>query len=218
MSPRKKTILLILAIGIFILVGCSGESTPTPTPTGLLGLIMETEDPNQGWATILYKWEDNQPPGWKVAVDVEIEVIIERDKNNPGRYVVHGSRGTIYYIQVDGGGGGGPCVINCDYEAQYYAEGEVVQISDVEGGNCQIPIKLDPEYGDVKRSGTCMKEAVENYGCAEVFLIFAEEGSNWTFDEDNQVIEKMVSQGQVHRAEIKNVQWPKELEKVCKWD
>ena len=79
MSPRKKTILITIAVVIFTLVGCSSGTTPTPTPTGLLGIRKETEDPNVGWATIVYKWEDNQPPAWNVSVDVEINVIIDQN-------------------------------------------------------------------------------------------------------------------------------------------
>ena len=219
MSPRKKTISIIIAIGIFILIGCSSGTTPTPTPTGLLGIRRETEDPDVGWATIVYKWEDNQPPGWNVSVDVEIKVIIERDKNNPERYLVHGSRGTTYYIQVYGGGGG-DCEINCNYPSQFFVEGELIRMDDAGIGYCQIPIKIYGDYDteNVERSGTCIQEAVENYGCAEAFLMFSKNESYWTFDKNNQIIEEDVPQGQVHRAEIKDIEWPKDLVKVCKWD
>lgn len=217
MNSQKRTICILLMV-ILVLVGCKTKPTPSaPEDTG------DETTGEEGWATLLYEFSDLQENVWALSVRAEVPVIIERGKENPEKFVVHGSRGTTYYTQIQTlNPDYTPCFVNCDFPMDFYFEGELARVFDENNKvNCQFRLKNDYTYDvkDVKRYGNCPFNMVEIFDCAGAFLISGGPPTNdWVFDKNNRVITPPMGPGQTLRAEITVTEWPEDMEDVCKWD
>ncbi len=218
MISRKK-LFIILVVFILIAVG-SCKSKPTPTaPVGGSSRDSSSSEEDSGSALLIYDYSIKQTGSMEVMVHVDIPVIIKRDKENPGKYTVTGSKDTTAYFVVYGKGGPkGGCTMNCDFPVTYPIKGNLKIIFEDEGNNCQISTQFigDFKLDQVKRYGDCPAAVTDTFDCPQFIMALADQYT-YVFDKNNLVIKPKSTAGVLRQAEIKNVVLPFDLDDACKW-
>ena len=208
-----------ILIGVFLaitLVGCKEKPTPAPQPD----TSVQEGSGDEGWITVVYEYTNKQSY-YELKTKVEQPLIIK--KNEEGRYLVHGSRGTTYYttgqtLNQDGN----PCYVHCDFPISVNIQGRLATVWNIDTGraDCQFELSntVTININDYKRYGDC-PYITDKFDCATTYVVFGgvpEE--SWKFTKQERTYEPKMGEGIHLKISIKSIEWPGDMAQVCKWD
>jgi hypothetical protein len=226
MSIDKKFLIIIMVLVIVLVGACDSDSTPNisidssedgsandgaeafPTP--------EESDGALGSATITYGYlaED---PNFDLKLTASIPVTIERDPNNPGKYLVTGFNNATAYLKNAGIDKGVQCWMRCDYQPISYAIGTLTQ-NYTEG--CIIKVKFSGDFllSTPSKSGNCSEPVYGLFKCEPLIGSFLDEHEYTFTKEVPNDIPKESDNRKNREAKITNVNMSSlSIDEFCKW-
>jgi hypothetical protein len=219
MIPRTKYFIILVVLISIVIGSCKSKPTPTAPVGGSSSDSSSSAEDSSGSALLIYDYSIKQPGAMEILVHVDIPVTIKRDGENPGKYIVTGSKDTTAYFVVYGKGGPkGGCTMNCDFPVAYPVKGNLKMIYEDEGINCQISTQFigDFKLDQVKRYGDCPAAVTDVFDCPKLIMALADQHT-YVFDKNNLVDIPKSDAGVLRQAEIKNVVLPIGLDDACKW-
>ena len=221
-----KRIFIIIMVLVLLLVGaCQSDSAPGPSAGGSSDdtsseLSEETGGESSaggadlGSATVAYEYLIIDK-GIDVKADVDIQVTIERDPNQPEKYLVNGFNTINATLKGTTAAGGSPCYMLCTYTVQYYAEGNLTQHYS-EG--CKISLKISGDFASAsfEKSGDCPSEGIALYDCESLAMSYLDD-HQYQFTKEKTIDSPLSDAGRTVIAEIMKVDMPSGMDEACKW-
>jgi len=224
MISRKKSLFFIMVVFLLVIAGCDSDSTPGVLTSGSSGDAIDESggdsssgEADLGSAQLVYDYSIEDPRA-KVNVQAVIPVTIERDPDNPGKYLVNGFNQITVTQQIRGGSSAvGYCWLKCEYPVVYYATGNLTQ--DYEVG-CKISQTFSGEFDteNINKTSDCPVELVSPIDCVGFIVSFADDHTyQFTKEKPYDSPPPSPNDSRTRRAEIKNVKMPQSLLFTCEW-
>ena len=182
----------------------------------------ETEEESsggEGRATILYEYSDVKEGAWALSIKAEVPVTIKRDLNSPEKWGVRGSTQTTYYTQGQTANPDGSlCHVSCDFKIRIYFDGELINTPE-KGPQFQIKNFFVNDENDIESYRNPPVNIKDSFKPASALTVYgALPERKWIFDQNNRAVTLPRPEGQTFKATIKDIQWPRDMRAVSKWD